>query len=569
MLPALTYSGGGLLPFREQYLYRLDGDQLRHGAISPGGAKHQRVTINGAGVAQLGSSTGLGATSPTITFGVGAPQLQLNGYNLTLGNIVSPTSASNSTAIVGAPVIENGNASTTGTLTLGATGFTYPGSIQDGVGSAALSLVKAGSGTLILTGSNTYSGGTTVTGGILQLGDNNVNNGSINGNVLLNASGAVLAFENPANQTFAGVISGAGGIVKYSTGTEYLTGTNTFTGVLQIEGGTINASTTGINGGGATSGIIFNTAAFSGGTVMYPSTLQATAGGGGINTADSVTMTGNGDFDTNGTNSMLSGIITGAGTLTKLGNGTLTLSGSAINFTGGLAITTGTVQDASSYALQGVLLNLSNANSLTFSSGIGTFYAGSLSGVGNESLLDSASSPINLILSGHGTQTYSGSLSGAGASLTINGGTLTLAGANTYTGVTTLGSGTLNLSYLLNTASELGTGALVMDGETLNLIGNASAAVTQTVNGLTLNPGGINAINLQTYGQNLTLALGAITRNPGSTITFSPPTRGLRPKWPRSPRPRAIPTGFCPTPPTTATGRRSTVEQSGVTPAVI
>ena len=265
--------------------------------------------------------------------------MQLNGYNLTLGNIVSPTSASNSTAIVGAPVIENGNASTTGTLTLGATGFTYPGSIQDGVGSAALSLVKAGSTTLVLTGSNTYSGGTTVNAGTLQLGDNNVNNGSINGNVLLNASGAVLEFENPANQTFAGVISGVGGITKYSTGTEYLTNTNTFTGALQILGGTLNASTAGINGGDTTNGIVFNNTAFSGGTVMYPATLQAASGG--ITTAKAITMTGNGDFDSNGTNSTLSGTITGAGTLTKLGAGTLTLSGNSNSFTGATVVNGG------------------------------------------------------------------------------------------------------------------------------------------------------------------------------------------------------------------------------------
>ena len=52
------------------------------------------------------------------------------------------------------------------------------------------------------------------------------------------------------------------------------------------------------------------------------------------------------------------------------------------------------------------------------------------------------------------------------------------------------------LNYSWNTASELGTGGLVMGGGTLNLIGNVSAAVTQLAGGLTLNPG-LNAINLQ------------------------------------------------------------------------
>ena len=57
------------------------------------------------------------------------------------------------------------------------------------------SLIKAGTGILALCGSNTYSGGTTVSAGTLQLGDGVANNGHIQGNIVNNAA---VTFANPA-----------------------------------------------------------------------------------------------------------------------------------------------------------------------------------------------------------------------------------------------------------------------------------------------------------------------------------------------------------------------------------
>ena len=82
---------------------------------------------------------------------------------------------------------------------------TFSGTIQDGAGQIAL--VVNGAGTQVLAGSNTYTGGTTITAGTLQLGDGASKNGSVAGGITDNAQ---LTFANPSGQTFAGAISGSG-----------------------------------------------------------------------------------------------------------------------------------------------------------------------------------------------------------------------------------------------------------------------------------------------------------------------------------------------------------------------
>src|SRR5204862_486090 len=74
--------------------------------------------------------------------------------------------------------------------------------------SGPASLTKSGSSTLILAETNTYTGGTTVSGGTLQIG-NGGTVGSITGNVTDNAN---LAFNRSDAVAFAGIISGSGSV---------------------------------------------------------------------------------------------------------------------------------------------------------------------------------------------------------------------------------------------------------------------------------------------------------------------------------------------------------------------
>ncbi|MDL2275382.1 autotransporter-associated beta strand repeat-containing protein, partial [Desulfosarcina sp. OttesenSCG-928-G10] len=100
-------------------------------------------------------------------------------------------------------------------------------------------LTKAGNGTLILTATNTYTGGTTVNAGTLQIG-NGADTGSIanTGGVTV-ASGAALAFNRSDAITYGGVISGGGSLIQQGTGVLTLSGANTYTGDTTVSAGTL------------------------------------------------------------------------------------------------------------------------------------------------------------------------------------------------------------------------------------------------------------------------------------------------------------------------------------------
>ena len=94
--------------------------------------------------------------------------------------------------------------------------------------------VTAGNfGVLVLTGTNTYSGGTTISAGTLQLGAGGAS-GSIVGNVTNNAT---LAFNRSDALTYAGVVSGTGAVTKSGAGTLTLTGANTYTQIDSTSSG--------------------------------------------------------------------------------------------------------------------------------------------------------------------------------------------------------------------------------------------------------------------------------------------------------------------------------------------
>ena len=99
-----------------------------------------------------------------------------------------------------------------------------------------MALTINGPGTQILAGANTYTGGTTITVGTLQLGDGIASNGSVAGNINNNAT---LTFANPNPQTYAGVIGGNGAVKKIGAGALTLSGANTNTGPLTVNGGTV------------------------------------------------------------------------------------------------------------------------------------------------------------------------------------------------------------------------------------------------------------------------------------------------------------------------------------------
>ncbi len=177
-----------------------------------------------------------------------------NTANNAAATLVDGSADGNANSI-GVPITLNSNLSAT--VTNAGTTLTVSG-IMSGSGR---SVTKLGAGTLVLTGSNTYTGSTTISAGTLQLG-----NGGTTGS--LSASSAIvnngtLAFNRSDTVTqgtdFASSISGTGSLTKLGTGSVVLNGANTYTGTTTVSAGTLALTGTGsINN--STSLVIGNTA---------------------------------------------------------------------------------------------------------------------------------------------------------------------------------------------------------------------------------------------------------------------------------------------------------------------
>jgi autotransporter-associated beta strand protein len=303
---------------------------------------------------------------------------------------------------------------------------TFPG-IVSGNGS----LTQAGTGTLSLTGNSTYTGGTAVSAGTLQLGSGGTT-GSIVGDAMDNGS---LVFDRSDNVTFPGVVSGNGSLTQAGTGTLTLTGSNTYTGATTINAGTLALTGTGSiasSSGVSDAGTLDISGTSSGATIKSLS-------GSGVVTLGAQTLTLSNATDTFG------GVIGGTGGL-KLAGGTEILSG-VDTYAGGTIISAGTLQLGNGGTSGSVIGNVMDNGTLAF----------------NQS----------------GNVSYGGIVSGAGSLTQLGSGTLTLASANTYTGATTINAGTLALTGSGGVASSSG----VSDAGTFDISGTSSGATITSLSG--------------------------------------------------------------------------------------
>lgn len=217
------------------------------GAIGSNGGSTGTVMVDGAGSTWTNSSTLTVGNS-----GNGTLTISNNGTVSAVSAKVAVNSGSQGVINIGAaaaaPAAAPGTLTLTGAapaLTLGATGalvFNHTnGSYQFAPGITGAGKVNVYSGTTILTANSTYTGGTTIAAGTLQLG-NGGTTGAIVGNVTDNGT---LAFNRSNTMTFAGAISGTGVVNQIGTGTTILTSTsNSYSGATNVNTGVLQAGTT-------------------------------------------------------------------------------------------------------------------------------------------------------------------------------------------------------------------------------------------------------------------------------------------------------------------------------------
>jgi len=404
------------------------------------------------------------ATANTALFNTASAQtIELGAHTLTINGFLN-----NGAALT----IQSTTGGGTGTLTIGSSyelviggtsNVTIAAPIVNNGGNAS-ALTDSNTGALTLSGVSTYTGATTVGAGTLtitgSLGNTpvtvygatlNLNAASaISQNTLTVNSEAAVVTESTAN-ALAGsaALTVNGGLVTLSRSNNYNGPTTVSGGTLTVSG-SLGATTVTVSGG---------TLNLNGASAINQNTLT-------VNNALSVVT----ENTTNG--------LGGTATL-NVSAGTVLLT-QANNYTGGTTVTGGVVQLGNAFAAQDSIFTIGVTNGLAFSSGVGSFTIGGLSGAGNQALADAVNGAVALTVGNNNNNgmTYAGVLSGPGSLLKVGAGSQALTGANTYTGATTITTGTLQIGAGGATGSLSTSSAITDNG---NLTFNRSNAVTQGV----------------------------------------------------------------------------------------
>ncbi|RJJ31488.1 fibronectin-binding autotransporter adhesin ShdA [Salmonella enterica] len=444
--------------------------------------------------ASIGTGDVTIAESATLALSQGTLDNNVTGE----GQIVK--SGSDELIVTGDNNYSGGTTITGGTLTadhadsLGTGAIANSGVLQVGEGelentlSGAGSLVKTGTGELTLSGDNSYSGTTTITGGTLT-----ADHADSLGTGTIANSGVLQVGEGELENT----LSGSGSLVKTGTGELTLSGDNTYSGGTTITGGTLTADHADSLGSGdidnngvlqVGEGELKNTLSGTGSLVKIGTgelTLSGdnTYSGGttiddGVLIADHADSLGTGTIANNGVLQVgegeLKNTLSGTGSLVKIGTGELTLNGDN-DYSGGTTIDDG-------------VLIADNADSL----GTGA--------VANNGVLQVGEGELK------------NTLSGTGSLVKIGTGELTLSGDNTYSGGTTIDDGVLIAANVnaLSGGDVDNSGTLMLDANGAFELANVtthSGATTALAAGSTLDAGQLT----QEDGSTLSIDLGAAT----------------------------------------------------------
>ncbi|MBC7785668.1 MAG: autotransporter-associated beta strand repeat-containing protein [Burkholderiales bacterium] len=463
------------------------------------------LTLNGGTVRYTGTSTNMLADAQTLTITSGT--FDMNGLTDTIGSL-------NGTG----GTILNGAAATTSTLTVGNTNTSgnYSGTITNGAGT--MSITKAGTGTQTLSGTNSYSGNTTVTGGMLNIAGASAIGTStlvLQGGNFDNTTGGPLSLSN--NLTINGASAFGGSANVTFTGTNTITANSNFQ--LSGNGGKILTISTPLtntvdadrnlsfNPQNIDNSYVFSNTAVVLGDIAISSAATAprtfTIGGGnGANSPVPITVNG-----------VISDGSAFANNLTLSNSGTVTLNG-ANTFTG-----TANVGGAGGTHSQSIIIG--NKNALGSDAGTIIFNSATLQ----------ASTPLTGANRIQRNVTFRG---GVGANV-INGGIGEIGGTNalefsgtftndtgnrtlwvTNTGGTTLSGTNLFLSEAVGTArtlSVIANGPTTISAPIANANGGGLAGILTIVGNNTLTLSGSNTYTGQTNLRGATTILDYSTND--------------------------------------------------------
>ena len=419
------------------------GDSSHTGTVTLSGNNtfSNYINVNG-GTLVLANNNALGASENGVSGITYGATLALQG-GITIAETQIQVSG---TGVDGAGVLQSisGNNTFSGQLLLSADAsigvtadsLTLSGLITDN--SSTNDLTKVGAGTLVMSASNTYDGTTTVSAGVLSVTDDSnlgagaltLNGGafSVTGSgvtidnvISLGSSGGSVS--NANDVTLSGTISGTGALAKTGAGILTLSGSNSYSGETTVSAGTLSVAGDSQLGAGA--------------LTLNGGALSVT--GSGVTIDNTISLGGNGGSVSNANALTLSGEISGTGSLAKTSAGTLTLSGSN-SYTGATSVTSGTLSIASDGNLGSGALTLNGVSLSVTGSGVTIDNAISLGSSGGS-------------ISNADAVDLSSTISGTGALIKEGAGTLTLSGSNSYTGATSVTSGTLSICLLYTSPS--------------------------------------------------------------------------------------------------------------------
>lgn len=466
------------------------------------------VNLNG-GIIVVGNASALGASTNVVAFGAaGNARLQLSNNSVILGGITS----ADSTAIV-----ENGGSISDSTLTISGTGSsTFAGTLRDGSGTGKLGLTTSGTATLILTGTNTFTGATSIgAGSTLQIGSGGTSGTLGAGSVAVAGS---LVFNRSDSVTFGDVITGLGTVTVQNgtlvlTGALNNTGTNTINSgaILQVGDGTTNGSAGNITNNGTLTFDNNGTAQTYSAAVSGSGALNILAGtvvltGSFANTGADIISTGAtlqiGDGTTNGS---FASDVTANGTLAFKLNATPLTYANVASGTGGLHVISGSVILSNGNSYSGGT-TIDSGATLQLGTG-GT--AGSITGdvLNNGTLIINRGPLVTSSASFGGNITGTGSFNLTGKAIVVLSST-----GNTFSGGTNIQQGTLRAgaANVLSANSIVTVGSPGLSGA-LQLFG-----FNQTVKGIAAS----GTATSQNISNNATTADAVLTLNSSSTSTY-------------------------------------------------